>query len=107
MPDHHARQAINLLRDHALDPVGGVFSVEDRWGFFVPSRSQEPPWPAATTYLTEGSFVTVPPAHWQYTDDPNRPGWVRQRPDGGLLTAPLLLHPIVAAISDERLQPSA
>jgi hypothetical protein len=102
MPEAQARRALgDLDRLIELDPVEFVFvfAVDDRWGFFVPEESAQPSWPADVEYLKAGSVVTVPPAHWRHGTCQAGTGWVRRRCDGRLFPPPLILHPILAAIS--------
>ncbi|MFI6689402.1 hypothetical protein [Streptomyces sp. NPDC050485] len=103
VPAHHARQAVALLDALPLDPVGAIAAVEDRWAFFVPEESHDPPWPPGTLYLAAGARLTLPPAPraWPVA------GWIRWLPTGRILTAPLLLLPVLAAISDRARASSA
>ena len=99
VPEHHARQAVALLDRLALDPIGSVFADHDRWGFFLPEESDSPAWPPATEYLHGGASVTLPPFHWP-APAYGATGWVRHRADGRLFTAPLMLHPVLDAVSN-------
>ncbi|MFD4480382.1 hypothetical protein ACFWPU_30305 [Streptomyces sp. NPDC058471] len=99
VPEQHAREAVGHLDRLELRPVGAVFAIDGQWGFFLPEGSNEPPWPSPVQYLGAGTAVTVPPASWSHADASPRSGWVRRHRNGRIFTPPLLLHPIVEAIS--------
>lgn len=99
VPEHTARPAAQALAGLSPDLVGAVFSIQGRWGFFVPEESDVPRWPAGIRYLKAGVTVTLPPACWKRPWTGTGPGWVHRPAGGRLLTPPLLLHPMVSAVS--------
>ncbi|MEU0843928.1 hypothetical protein ABZ370_31250 [Streptomyces sp. NPDC005962] len=98
VPEQVAHRAVVALGALSTNPVGAVFAIHGVWGFFLPPESDIPPWPARVQYLRSGSQVTLPPSCWTRDQSGSGSGWVRSRSDGHLLTPPLMLHPIVAAL---------
>lgn len=105
VPERIARPAVQALDELSPALLGAVFSIQGRWGFFVPEESAGPPWPAGTRYLQTGAALTLPPACWKNATSSDA-GWVRRPPDGRLLTPPLILHPMVTAASHREKQDS-
>ncbi|MFD7016675.1 hypothetical protein [Streptomyces sp. NPDC059928] len=99
VPEQHAREAVSHLDRLELCPVGAVFAIDGQWGFFLPEGSNEPLWPSSVRYFGAGTSVAVPPASWSRAESAPGPGWVRRHRNGRIFTPPLLLHPVVEAIS--------
>lgn len=100
MPEPLARLVTGTItQSAAAAAVGWVFAHAGQWGVFLPERSDDPAWPLGTTYLKAGTHVTLPPFTWGFTECDGTSGWVSQ--DGGPLSRPLLLHPIVALLATD------
>ncbi|MFI1408902.1 hypothetical protein ACH4Y0_03030 [Streptomyces sp. NPDC020707] len=83
-------------------PLGWVFAHTGHWGIFPPERSDDLAWPPGTTYLKAGASITLPPPGAQPDRQSSASGWVRR--DGGFLTRPLLVHPVLTALAAEQRQ---
>ncbi|WP_158713643.1 hypothetical protein [Streptomyces sp. NRRL WC-3626] len=100
MPEPLARLVTDTItRSAAASAVGWVFTHAGQWGVFLPERSDDPAWPPGTTYLKAGTHVTLPPFTWGFAECDGTSGWVSQ--DGGPLSRPLLLHPIVSLLATD------
>ncbi|MFK0119320.1 hypothetical protein [Streptomyces sp. NPDC090994] len=99
MPERLGRLLTSALagRPARTAPLGWVFAHAGQWGVFLPPESDEPAWPADTTYLTTGTSLTLPPAGARPDAWTGASGWVSQ--DGNLLSRPLLLHPVLTAVA--------
>ncbi|MFJ6752533.1 hypothetical protein ACIQNI_30755 [Streptomyces sp. NPDC091266] len=99
VPEPLARDALDTLGRHPLDPIGAVVTLTRGWAFFVPSLSDDPGWPEPVRYLSDGSTIRLPPSPGTLAahDDAR---WIRWRPCGRVFTAPLLLQLALHALGN-------
>ncbi|WP_446044898.1 hypothetical protein [Streptomyces olivaceus] len=81
-------------------PLGWVFAASGQWGIFLPEESDDPAWPAETTYLKTGAHVTLPPFNQRGAERDSTSGWVSL--DGSPLSRPLQLHPVLTALAADQ-----
>ncbi|WP_019061534.1 hypothetical protein [Streptomyces prunicolor] len=90
--------ALARLRRVSERRRGAVIADGGTYTFFVPLNSDSLPWPPCATYL-HGPEVRVPPRGARADHLSLR--WASREPIGHLITAPMVLSPLLRALYDE------